>query len=289
VTAPNASVLPTLREVGIRFSRHGYFVRSSPLTATPDAWDTLATDLERLKHGDFSALRGVLHALCEQPDWLLKRAAATILGNAGTLDEFRAMREFLECRPARARRSYTVEDREYVLQFCRAFTLWGRLDVVPVLVDQYLSLRLAGTADIAILPVHIADLLTADADSMIAHEPPDEHLDDYLSLVMNTHEALVSRLGSDKQLVFRGELQSTTALAQALRHPDPEFLHQELVDLRERFEPATGIDCSLAFTGGACDPLAAAAIAESFLGSQRAARMQADHRYFFGHAIPVIA
>lgn len=207
-----------------------------------------------------------------------------ILGDTGSVDCFREIRAEIEA--LRKRVSFDVATCDTVLRACRAFTAWGRLDVVPVLMDQYLTLRLNGTSEIAVLPLLMADLLSDDEGTMIAHEPPEHHLEDYLNLVMNEYESVVARLGSDKVHVFRGELQSVRGLAERMRRLTTRYVSGELVALRRRFEPATGVDCSEIFANDSFDPLAAAAIAEEFLDGDAAARFEDGVRYFFGHRIP---
>ncbi|WP_164007168.1 hypothetical protein [Pyxidicoccus trucidator] len=242
--------------------------------------------LDRLKSGDFSAAEALLRLCRETEDWRVKYAATRALGHAGTVDCFKQMREEIEQHPLRKQERVDVAARELVLLYCRTFALWGRLDVVPVLMDQYLTLRLKRTPEISSLPLLMAGLLVDDENSMLAHEPPDDLLEDYLNLVMSQYEAVVSAQGSDKVIIFRGGLSSVRAVAERMRHLTTAYQSSELATLRERFEPATGIDCSEVFSGKSVVPLAAAAIAESFLASKECRKFEPGSRYFFGHLIP---
>ena len=287
---------PTLLESGLNFRGYGYFtsrspqlaVHGAPMTAVANSWIELELLLEQLKDGNFTVLPTLLRCLRASDDWRLKQVAARMLGHAGSAAIFRDMRRELEELPGRKADTIDAPTREVVTLYCNVFACWGRLDVVPVLMDQYLHLRLRGTPEIAILPILMADLLTDDESSMIAHEPAESDLDDYLNLVMNRYYAVCKQLGSEHVLVFRGTLQSVRALAAKMRHPTTPFpfLAGELKKLRERFESATGIDCSALFESGRPLALAAAAIAERFLESPKSAHYQDGERYFFSHRVP---
>lgn len=282
---------PTLLDDGLNIRSRGYFLRAIPrdeprLNGSPEAsrWFELQDRLAQLRNGDFSANRALLRCVRESNDWSLKTVALHILGDTGTEECFRELRAEIES--LRKFDIINVEARELILLACRAFAAWGRLDVVPVLMDQYLTLRIKGTPEIALLPLLMADLLADDENTMLAHEPPEEHLEDYLNLVMSEYEALVGSLGSDKVLVFRGAPQSVRGLAERMRRLTTRYVSVELVALRRRFEPATGLDCSEIFADDTVHPLAAAAIAEEFLDSDAAARFEDGVRYFFGRRIP---
>lgn len=283
---------PTLVDDGLNFSRFGYFTR--PIRAG-DArvrdqvavtdWIALEELLHRLQHGDFSAtlaLRGLLRG---SPDWRVKSAAACVLGYAESASGFRAMRAEVEGWDALKADAIDVKARELLLLYCRAFARWARVDVVPFLVDQYLTLRLKQTPEIALLPRLIASLLV-ERGSMIAHEPPDDALDDYLSLVMNRYEEVTAELGSDKAIVHHGSLLAVPDLAHRLLDPDMRFPSVELPALREPFESFTGIDCSAMFPGGRASPLAAAAFVEHLLDAGSLAGFEPGVRYFFGRPVP---
>jgi hypothetical protein len=164
------------------------------------------------------------------------------------------------------------------------FARWGRLDVIPVMLDLYLTLRLRNAPDIEMLPVLMARLI-AEHDSMIAHEPPEDMLEDYLNLVMNRHEQVVSLLGSDKMYAFRGEQRSVKRLSERMLDPAIAYPSVELPELRELFESATGFDCSAIFAGKGASTLAAAALVESLIDSGKLAPFDPGVRYFFGSPV----
>jgi len=283
---------PTLREAGLDFYRYGYFARpmrrdqipSQPLT--DDRWFDLQDLIGRLTRGDFSAAHELLKCSRQTADWRLKAVATSVLGHAGSVDCFREMRGELESLSTKQAATVDVATRELILLYARAFASWGRLDVVPVLLDHYLTLRTRRTPEIALLPLLMADLLSDDPGTMIAHEPPEDQLEEYLNFVMNQYDALAEELGSDKVLLFRGALQSTRGIAESMRHVSTSYVASELHTLRRRFEPATGIDCSEIFLGTSVRPLVAAEIAERFLESSEAVRFEPGLRYFFGHHVP---
>jgi hypothetical protein len=284
---------PSLLEAGLEFSRFGYFVR--PLSAqdvasrgaAAQAWLNLENQIRALQKGDFSAVQPLLASTRASTDWRFKTVAIRVLGHVGSADCFRQMRAELEALPIREMKTVDVATRETVLLYCEAFVAWGRLDVVPVLLDWYLSLRLKKTPEIAILPVLMARLLVDDSsDSMIGLEPPEDRLEDYLNLVMQQYDAVVERLGSDKLIVYRGAAFSVRDIAERMRRSAGQSDAVTLRRLRERFEPSTGIDCSAIFTGPSLSPMQAAALAEAFLDSCEVDRYEPGNRYFFRQAVP---
>src|SRR5690606_18492952 len=97
---------------------------------------------------------------------------------------------------------------------------------------------------------------------------------------------LVAELGSDKIHVAFGEPLSPRRLAERICVVEDRSPQFTLAELRERFEPMTGIDCTDFFTPQPWTPLAATAIAEDFLASEASHRYEPGARYFFGHRIP---
>ena len=292
MTSPD-SARPTLIEAGLNFSAFGYFThplaQNRPPQVAParlEHWLQLEALIRRLQAGDVDAAALVL-ALCRQSrDWALRTVATRVLGHAAPPDCFRDMRRELDALALGTRDHIDVETRELVLLYCRAFGAWGRLDVVPALLDYYLTLRLRKTPEISLIPLLIGQLIVGKPASMIPLEPPEDQLDEYLNLVMGECEDLAARLGSEKALVFRGALQSVRGYAERMRQLDSRYPAVDLALLRERFEPATGIDSGAIFAGKSVSTLAAAAIAEAFLESPESARYEPGHRYFFGREIP---
>jgi len=290
---------PTFRDDRIAVYGAGYF--ASPVVQDPrdpgateqaraEGWFELQDIIRALEGGDFSPVDRLLAcARAEGASEGLRAVAAEFLGHVGSPAVFIDMREELEAHPETRREGYNYDFRELVLAYCQGFTLWGRLDVVPVILDQYLTLRLKKgpyrtAPEIGALPLMMAELLEDDPSTMIAHEPPEDLLDDYLSLVLHRHEEVVAALGGERVHVFRGQLRSMEDLAKRMRFVEAYSVEVELGLLRRYFEPATGIDCTPIFTGGG--PLAAAVIAEDFLSGPDLARFIPGERYFFGFPVP---
>ncbi|PRQ09164.1 hypothetical protein [Enhygromyxa salina] len=132
-------------------------------------------------------------------------------------------------------------------------------------------------------------LLPHGSGSMIQVEPPADMLEDYLNLVMNRYDDVAAELGSERVHVAFGELLSARTLARRICTTSGPFARFNLGELRERFEPMTGIDCTAFLTNTNSDewtPLPAAAIAEDFLASEASEGFADGVRYFFGHRIP---
>lgn len=295
---------PHLHDSQISFREYGYFVRpldpGAPIPGhTPiraSRWHRLNHALDRAKRGDFTADREVLDLYREShaaedghEDPWFKRNAITILGNIGTVECYRDMRREIEDPAIREADGNDYYANMKIKDYCRAFCHWGRLDALPVILDQYLSQRLKDAPELDIFTVCMSKLLlpAGGSDSMIQEDPPIDMLEDYLNLVMNRYDEVVEELGSDKVHVAFGELSSARTLARhVITNSGPRRVRQRLMRVRERFEPMTGIDCTAFFADTPWTPLAAAAIAEDFLASDASARFEDGARYFFGHRIP---
>lgn len=276
------------------FQRSGYFTRPiepadlAGLSADEaDAWLALERHLTELKAGCFSSAHQLLALYRGTESWPLRRAAARVLGHTASAACFGDMRAELDAMRLHQRAAIDVPTREILLDYCHAFAAWGRLDVVPVLLELYLTLRFKRTAEIEMLPILMSRLLHDEHTHLITQPPYDEaELGDYFELVLGEYERAVARLGSDQVLVFRGQPRSSAALAEAMRHVTSKYVASELWQLRQRFEPATGVDCSAIFAGPSVSMAAATALAEAFLDSPTAADHAPGSRFFFGHPVP---
>lgn len=173
-------------ENGLGTLQYGYFAaKSVPKWTLRDdtdwaGWETLMHSVERLKGGDFEALDDAWDVYLRTPDPLVQDACQILFGNAGTFSLYQKMRAELE-------RSREEDPPLHYLgksiDFCNAFTRWGRLDVVPVLLDTYLSLILKGIRhDIDIIPVLIDEFFTDETeDTLISHGTTEDMID--LSLI----------------------------------------------------------------------------------------------------------
>ncbi len=63
-------------------------------------------------------------------------------------------------------------------------------------------------------------------------------------------------------------------------------LYADFLDLREKFEASTGINCSGFYNNKQFQPLAATAVLEEFLESVDPQKYREGMRYFFGHPVP---
>jgi hypothetical protein len=106
----------------------------------------------------------------------------------------------------------------------------------------------------------------------------------FRAAVMNHYSKLVDQFGSEDVIIFEGKRFGVRALAE--RALELVRLPYFRPYLRQKFEAATGIDCSGFYKDEQLQPLTAAAILEDFLASPEAAQYQEGVRYFFGHRIP---
>nr|AYM52762.1 hypothetical protein [Archangium disciforme] len=275
--------------------RDGYFPSPTPANhpellreAERRLWLRTEEIFELLKVGRFGQLQELLSIYHASTDGVLRATIGTLLGDAATFDCFQQMREDLERVQTAAKETRRQDElydyRDMALDFCDAFSAWGLLDAVPVIVDHYLSLRINKVTDIRSFPVLLSTMLEQEV-SIISTEPPEDGLDEYLGLILHRHETLRSQYGGGDVLLFQGMQAGVKNYANILAHGMETAGHLKL-ELRRRFEASTGIDCHDMYSNGVFQPLAAARIAESFLNSPEAAKYQDGARYFFGHRIP---
>lgn len=201
-----------------------------------------------------------------------------VLGDAGTSECFERIIEELS--------AHQGVDRNNVIHYCDVLTTWGRLSVVPVILEQYTIVRREQPT--MILPMLLSSLLEDREWGPIAEEPEIEELDDYVSMVMARYDELKRKFSTDRVLIFDGRRWGVIPFARLILHrvAHPEFDHTYEFDLRRRLEASTGINCSAFFKDEVFQPLAAAAIVEEFLGGPEVVNYEDGVRYFFGHRIP---
>lgn len=294
----------SLARGSLEFNGYGYATRPiAPADLEPlsdveaEQWLALERELEALKQGRFEAARRVLRLSRVTRSAQLKNMALEILSHAGgasLFDEIKAELAELLGAPLAQNLGASLP----ILRYCEALSKWGRLDGVPLILEHYMELKRKDRLEAALLLHMMGKLLApphlgskAEAGPML-HEP----LEEFARAVMTEYERLATRLGSDRAMVFRGELQSVRAYAQGMRAA-VETRHPlgELTRLREKLEPATGIDCTSIFVGPTIrlsiyGPTISAddaiRITEGFLSSPEVERYQPGTRYFFGHRIP---
>ncbi|WP_375766140.1 hypothetical protein NR798_31150 [Archangium gephyra] len=272
--------------------RDGYFPLPTPknhpeLLEDPDRSSWLLTEeiLGELKSGQFRRVEHLLEIYRRVESGTLRATIERLLGDAGTRSCFKQMSEELQADKKSAKDEMALYFyRDKAIHYCDAFQAWGLLDAVPVILDHYLTLRLAEIKEIEIFPSLLSFLLENDW-GLLSDEPPDDSLEEYLGLVMDRYEELCAQFGSGNVLVYGGERSGVQSFARRLCNGVGRE-HRDAAKLRRRFEASTGIDCHDFYVKQAFQPLSAARIAENFLNSPQAAKYEEGRRYFFGYPIP---
>jgi hypothetical protein len=237
-------------------------------------WQTYANYVEAAKAGRFAVISELLQIYDDDADWVRRAAYIDLMGDAGTsaLVE-RIHQHLLAGLPA-----------DYTWNFAQLLFYWGRLDIVPTLIEGWR----AGYAyqDAAYVPPRLSLLLEPEMRSEF--DFPDEksspaEADTFRDEMLERHAALRDEYG-EHAFVFRGrpldiEWIIRCALADLAKGElDPEMRH--------KIEAMTGIDCSCFYHREALQPLAAAALLEDMLASLDLFPFVPGQRYFFGHPVP---
>jgi hypothetical protein len=239
-----------------------------------DPWNALAIALARAKKGDFRFVPRLMELMDgTATDILIVPQFSELLAYASpdaTLD-------------AIEQRLHTPDDYsgDLVIDFCEALANRGRLSDVPTMLEAYVAKAYVKDADI--IPVYLSDML--EEETSVMSEPNDlPSIDAYRELVLNRQEELAKQLGNPTALVYWGGEYSVERLARLmLRVARGGWICPKE---RQRFEAATGIDCSAFFKKKRKQPLTAAAMLEEFIQTEAYARYRPGQRYFFGHPIP---
>jgi hypothetical protein len=173
---------------------------------------------------------------------------------------------------------------EHTIDYCDILQSRGGLSDIPLIVEGYT--RVSPLGDSGIIPVWLADLLEPDPDHGCFSEPLDyASLQEYSQAVLNRTTSLAAELGGPEVLVFRGKGFGVVSLARQMLANIGS--RNDIVEMRRRFEAATGANCTAFFNADKVyQPLAAAQIVEEFLNSPGAGRYEEGRRYFFGHLLP---
>ncbi len=228
---------------------------------------TCAYALDRAKRGDFRLIPSVAEFCTESWGPIIDRMALGTVASAGSARCYSQIVDVVQSN----------HDLGEILDFCGAMAVRGELSYVPIFLEKYIAN--AADHDAEYLLDYAEDLM---GDDLLAvdHDPDDKFGDQ----VMESYRMMVERLGSERALVFRGQLYTVKNLAEytleTVRHP------YFLSSLRLQFEGATGIDCSSWYKDRRLQPLAATATLEGFLESGEADKYEPGVRYFFGHRIP---
>jgi hypothetical protein len=231
----------------------------------PDPWLFCAYALDRAKRGDFAHIPTLLNLYGTTDNLDIDSLCTGFLAVAGPASCFSRIVEIVK-QESNIRKA---------LPFCGAMSARGELSYVPILLEKYLVDET--NDDAQLLPIYIRDA--------IGDIPYSAETDVYEDVILDQYQRMIDRFGSDKVLVFRGELYSVPLLARSIldKVAEPTYFHMQW---RIDFEAATGIDCSSWYQDGRVRPLAVAAIVEEFLESPNAAQYEEGIRYFFGHRIP---
>lgn len=245
-----------------------------------NSWDVLLSVLAAAKSGHFSGVDRLIQNIVDAQDWVLLRASAELLGDAGSSACMKLALQRLG--------SLVFEPQNFVLQteFCRSLWCSQWLWTVPVILDVHR--RINDRVESSTLRVHMDKLLGRNLSAQLsAGILTDEG---YAQAVLDGHQDLRARFGSDEVPVFQGELYGVNLLARyflnALQSSESSNGY-DCIDYRHRFEAATGIDCRIMFdANGVTQPMNAMSIVEQFLESVDVVNYLPGRRYFFGHEIP---
>lgn len=289
----------TFYDYGLDFSRDGCFVR--PLTpeellsmSAPSDMPYLASFQEayyNFCHGDFSDVPTLLKIIKDRDreNSCVTFAATELMGYVGTVDVFRSMRNDVERWLAQPRD--TPEwPYERFCSYIRAFENWGRLDIVPFLLEVYRHLH-GGMFDLGCIPLAIANLLASATQPEMCREPTTNNLDKYLDTAMTRYHQVVANEDSDMVVVMQGNLRTMHSVANQIltlgQGKPSRSLGDALHRLRRVFEPATGIDCTAMFNrDGHVSQTDVTFIAATFLKRPTFPSYREGFRTFFGHRVP---
>lgn len=240
-----------------------------------DQWEEISELVEAAKRGEFDKLPPALALYDADDSWVRGKVYVMLLGDAGPDALVERIHQYL----------LAGLPVDYSWDFLRLLFHWGRLDVVPTLVQAW---RAAPTAqDAASIPGWLSLLLEESPGPIerALRKPSEREADNYAELVLARHAELVAKLG-ERAFVFRGRLLDVAWIAQC-GLAELATLQQGMLDvyIRHKFETMTGIDCSH-FYEGINRRLAAAATFEAFLAGPERHAFIPGQRYFFGHRVP---
>jgi hypothetical protein len=255
----------------------GYF--AFPLTRDDDGidglvqWKALAGFVEDAKRGRFELIPPLLERYDHDADWVRRGAYVRVLGDAGPDALLERMhRELLPDVPV-----------DYRFDFAETLFYWGRLDIVPTLLEIWHSDF--KFQDAYYIPPRLGLLLEEEPRALddFPIEGPAADADAFRDRVLARHAELCNQHG-DHGFVFRGRLLDVEWIARrALQDLSEGKLDPEM---RHKLEAMTGIDCSSFYASKKLQPLAAAVVLEDFLAGPAPSRFVPGRRYFFGHPLP---
>lgn len=236
-------------------------------------WRAFAEHVAAAKRGDFSAIPRVLDVYDHDASWVRRGAYVRLMGDAGPDALLERIHGAL----------MPGAPLDYVYDFAETLFYWGRLDVVPTLVEIYRDNH--PYQDAHYIPPRLSLLLEEERGLLgkFNIKPSAKEAAATCALALERHAELREQLG-DHAFVFRGRLLDVTWIAQraladlAGGKLDPEMRH--------KLEAMTGVDCSSFYADEVLQPLAAAVVLEDFIAGPLPSRLQPGRRYFFGHPVP---
>ena len=251
---------------------------SNQALSSDNPWVRLAAILQRAKIGVWAALRELERMIVTADHPLLRTACAELFGYASPESHIRSF------VPTLLPLSEELRVAASQIIYCA-----GPLRMIPLAIEAWRLVSWPDSRDE--ISCMLSDMLEPNAGDVFSFESAPDH-ESYTRHVNNRVRQLAEALGKDSVPVWKGEVFGVIPLSRKMREmlispsPGPPSVEMELLEYRQRFECATGIDCSAFFKDRELQPLAALAIVESFLESPDAAKYEDGVRYFFGHRIP---
>ena len=212
-------------------------LRDLDATGSPDPWLVLLAVFEEAKAGHFANMHRTVDCILEAEDWILLRAAAELLGHAGPST---CLKEALQ-----RLRSEIFDNRDVALQveFCRSLWCSHLLWAVPVISEIFLEIEDRSEAEI--VSINLARLLGSNE----AWEVGGRELDraGFEEEVQRRYDSLRALRGDDEVPVLGGEIYSVQEIAVDFLNKlksEQDITESDFFGFRQRFEAATGIDCS---------------------------------------------
>jgi len=255
-------------------------------------WIALAAIIEHAKNGNHTYAWRLKNWFLDAPPF--GRICIVMMGAIGTDDDLGLLVPLMEEGSDDARTHACVAA-------ARAGSLW----LVPHMLTAWHGVR--SVSDHEVIGFAISDLLEDEPGPIaenagfatIQLSQPSPRLEKLLkktdrnrsvkfdALVKSRFADVAAAIGADKISVWGGERFGVVGLAKktlgALQAGEKLTAP---IAFREKFEAATGVDCSSFFRDDAFQPLAAMAAIEEFLERPDLADFQDGHRYFFGHPVP---
>lgn len=265
----------------------GYFYSEPPpidllkpeALLSENPWIRVASILEHAKIGNFEYVKKLERVMIGEDHPVLVGACFQLLGDIGTKEAVRILQSML-----------MQENSVFVVDACQAIRHLGLLWLVPKMLEA--RNHLDDVDDRDTITLIFSEMLEEKAGIIASLRHSDYTQEQHNEIVMRRFAELRQKFGSEKIPAWNGEKFSVFKLAQnmydiLLSNKKTGFsLYSMFLDLRQKFEASTGINCTKFFKNQEVQILAAAAILEQFLESPEADRYEEGVRYFWGHRIP---